>query len=80
VSDLIPATYTEYYGKKNVDMYLYFALGHKCLQPETKREWYKKKVVFIAGTDSHGKGEHEHNGGSTLLSEKLKEGWPGVET
>ena len=39
-----------------------------------------KKVVFIAGTDSHGKGEHEHNGGSILLAKKLKESVPEIET
>lgn len=39
-----------------------------------------KKVVFIAGTDSHGKGEHEHNGGSILLAKKLKESVADIET
>jgi type 1 glutamine amidotransferase len=38
----------------------------------------QKKIVFIAGPDSHGKGEHEHNGGSTLLAKALNENVPGV--
>jgi type 1 glutamine amidotransferase len=40
----------------------------------------KKKVVFIAGPDSHGKGEHEYNGGITFLAQKLKEGMPEIDT
>ena len=39
-----------------------------------------KKIVFLTTRDSHGKGEHEHNGGSTLLIERLKESLPDVET
>jgi type 1 glutamine amidotransferase len=39
----------------------------------------KKKIVFIAGPDSHGKGEHEHNGGCTLLAKALNDSLPGVE-
>lgn len=38
----------------------------------------KKKIIFIAGPDSHGKGEHEHNGGSTLLAKALNDSLPGV--
>ncbi|WAC15143.1 ThuA domain-containing protein [Dyadobacter pollutisoli] len=38
----------------------------------------QKKIVFIAGPDSHGKGEHEHNGGSTLLAKALNDNVPGV--
>lgn len=37
-----------------------------------------KKIVFIAGPDSHGKGEHEHNGGCTLLAKALNDSLPGV--
>lgn len=37
----------------------------------------QKKIVFIAGPDSHGKGEHEHNGGSTMLAKMLNENLPG---
>ncbi len=33
----------------------------------------KKKVVFIAGAPSHGKGEHEFKGGCTLLAKLLNE-------
>ena len=40
----------------------------------------QKKIVFVAGTDSHGKGEHEHNGGSKLLAKKIKEHFPDVQT
>ena len=39
----------------------------------------KKKIVFIAGPDSHGKGEHEHNGGCTLLAKALNDSLPGVD-
>lgn len=39
----------------------------------------KKKIVFIAGPDSHGKGEHEHNGGCTLLAKALNDSLPGAE-
>jgi type 1 glutamine amidotransferase len=39
----------------------------------------KKKIVFIAGPDSHGKGEHEHNGGCTLLAKVLNDSLRGVE-
>ena len=39
-----------------------------------------KKIVFIAGPDSHGKGEHEYNGGVTFLAEKIKEGMPEMDT
>ena len=38
-----------------------------------------KKIVFIAGPDSHGKGEHEHNGGCTLLAKALNDSLHGVE-
>lgn len=36
----------------------------------------KRKIVFIAGPDSHGKGEHEHHGGSTLLAKALNDSLP----
>ena len=39
-----------------------------------------KRIVFIAGPDSHGKGEHEHNGGSKLLAQKIKVSFPQVQT
>jgi type 1 glutamine amidotransferase len=38
----------------------------------------QKKIVLIAGPDSHGKGEHEHNGGCTLLAKALNDNVPGV--
>ncbi len=37
------------------------------------------KVVVIAGTPSHGPGEHEFNAGAKLLVKCLKESAPGVE-
>lgn len=39
----------------------------------------RKKIIFIAGGDSHGKGEHEHQGGCRLLAMKLKEGMPNLD-
>jgi type 1 glutamine amidotransferase len=39
---------------------------------------FAQKIVFIAGPDSHGKGEHEHHGGSTLLVKAINEGLPGA--
>ena len=38
-----------------------------------------KKVVFLSGPDSHGKGEHSHLAGCVLLQEHLK-GVPGIST
>ncbi|MDZ4710416.1 MAG: ThuA domain-containing protein [Saprospiraceae bacterium] len=32
----------------------------------------KKKIIFIAGACSHGKGEHEHSAGTMLLANELK--------
>ncbi|QRR00978.1 ThuA domain-containing protein [Dyadobacter sandarakinus] len=41
-------------------------------EPGKKQEEAKtRQIVFIAGPDSHGKGEHEHNGGCTLLAAAL---------
>lgn len=45
----------------------------------TKGASSKKKIVFIAGPDSHGKGEHEHNGGCTLLAKALNDSLPEAE-
>ncbi len=39
----------------------------------------KKKLVMIAGTPSHGPGDHEFNAGVRLLDKCLK-GFPGLET
>lgn len=41
---------------------------------------HNKRILFIAGTDSHGKGEHEHNGGSTILAKGLKQAIPEIDT
>ncbi len=38
----------------------------------------KKKVVFLAGRDSHGFGAHEHRAGCTLLAVALNENHPGI--
>jgi type 1 glutamine amidotransferase len=38
------------------------------------------RVVFLAGPDSHGPGEHEHRAGSELLAQSLRAKNPGVET
>ena len=39
----------------------------------------KKKVVFVAGTRSHGYGAHEHNAGSLLLAKHLQQAMPDFE-
>ncbi|RUL88695.1 ThuA domain-containing protein [Tautonia sociabilis] len=38
-----------------------------------------KKVVFVAGPQSHGYGAHEHRAGCLLLAEALERGMPGFE-
>lgn len=38
------------------------------------------RIVFLAGPDSHGAGEHEHRAGSELLAAALRERQPGYET
>ena len=40
----------------------------------------RKRVLFIAGTRSHGFGSHEHKAGSLLLAKHLEEGMPGFQT
>jgi type 1 glutamine amidotransferase len=40
----------------------------------------RAKVIFLAGPDSHGEGEHEHRAGAELLSVVLREQQPGFET
>ncbi|MGO8699164.1 MAG: family 16 glycoside hydrolase [Limisphaerales bacterium] len=44
-----------------------------------KEDKAPKKIVFIAGTPSHGKGEHEYRAGCLLL-EKCLHTVPGIET
>ncbi|MBI86165.1 MAG: dehydrogenase, partial [Planctomycetaceae bacterium] len=39
----------------------------------------KKKVVFVAGTRSHGYGSHEHYAGCVLLAKSLQQGMPDFE-
>jgi type 1 glutamine amidotransferase len=39
----------------------------------------KKKVVFVAGTPSHGYGAHEHNAGCLLLAKELRKNMPELE-
>ena len=38
------------------------------------------KIVFLAGPDSHGAGQHEHKAGSELLASALQQRFPGFET
>ncbi len=38
------------------------------------------KILFLAGPDSHGPGEHEHRAGSELLAQSLQQLHPGFET
>lgn len=40
----------------------------------------KKKVIFMAGTPSHGYGAHEHHAGCLLLARSLEEASPDFET
>ncbi len=37
-------------------------------------------VLFVAGRDSHGEGEHEHRAGVTLLDAALRERYPDIAT
>ena len=39
----------------------------------------KKKIVFVAGTRSHGYGSHEHNAGCLLLAKHLKRALPNFD-
>ncbi len=46
-------------------------------KPATPTPPAKKKIVFVAGKPSHGKGEHEHKAGCMLLADQLnKSGLP----
>jgi hypothetical protein len=45
----------------------------------TGQQQAKRKVVFIAGTRSHGWGAHEHNAGSLLLGRLLTEQHKGID-
>ncbi len=38
-----------------------------------------KKIVFVAGTPSHGAGAHEHNAGCLLLAKELHQAMPHIE-
>lgn len=38
------------------------------------------KILFLAGPDSHGPGEHEHKAGSERLASALQQRFPGFET
>jgi len=46
---------------------------------QAKTEPTKKKVVFVAGTRSHGYGAHEHNAGCLLLAKHLQQALPNFE-
>lgn len=47
--------------------------------PLSAAEAAKKKIVFIAGNPSHGKGEHEHRAGCMLLADQLNKSGLAVE-
>mgnify|MGYP001616990064 CR=1 FL=1 len=47
---------------------------------EEKAVSAKKKIVLVAGKDSHKQGEHEFRAGCILLAKALNENVPGVET
>jgi len=47
---------------------------------EGARDGTSAKVVFIAGPDSHGAGEHEHTAGSKLLANALRARYSGIST
>lgn len=65
-----------------------FTLLAGCLAPEvtvhsnpaSSDSAPQARVVFLAGPDSHGPGEHEHRAGSELLAQALRERRPGFET
>lgn len=48
------------------------------LTPKGVSDGIPQKVVFIAGPDSHGAGEHEHKAGSELLSAALRARHPNI--
>jgi len=56
------------------------AIGVGLFAAPTRAEEGRKKVVFVAGTKSHGYGSHEHYAGSVLLADALKKGMPNIET
>jgi type 1 glutamine amidotransferase len=39
----------------------------------------KKKIVLVAGKDSHGRGEHEFRAGCMILQKALNENMPGID-
>lgn len=64
---------------KTLNAILFFVLVYTSMiaQPvQSGQAQAKKKIVFITGPDSHGKGEHEHNGGATLLAKALNDSVP----
>ena len=66
-------------GKKLNTLILIFLLAMPVLAQTATQQGNpdrKKKIVLIAGPDSHGKGEHEHNGGCTLLAKALNDSVP----
>ena len=50
------------------------------LSPCQAAEAGVKKIVFVAGGNSHGYAQHEHHAGCLLLARCLRENMPGVET
>ncbi len=49
-------------------------------EPAAQSGGEKKRIVFVAGTASHGYGGHEHNAGCRLLAKALEESGLPVET
>jgi hypothetical protein len=46
----------------------------------THKKGAHKKIVFVAGSKSHGYGAHEHFAGCTLLARSLEQGLSNIET
>ncbi|NIJ55067.1 ThuA domain-containing protein [Dyadobacter arcticus] len=66
-------------GKKlNISLLIFFLCIGLFAKGQNGQPQPKKKIVFIAGPDSHGKGEHEHKGGCTLLAKALNNNVPEV--
>ena len=40
----------------------------------------KTRIVFVAGSASHGSGSHEHPGGCAFLADQLNDAVEGIET
>lgn len=67
-----------------IDLLMAFNPASQSLSETTSRskapKLAGKRVVFIAGSCSHGAGQHEHKAGCMLLAKRLRENIPGMET